>query len=238
MELSIKLNIKDNQIFINDLTTYLEETNNNFLLNKFKKSDTSSLIIVSLNKLNEEKIITNTIGNDITVNQDGWLKIYYLVLPTKKWFLKQNSESLKNYDVIYYIDGNEIYWNNPTSKEFGKIINIEELLDVIQLKNIKTSISYIIKDQISIYNLQKCYINLCQQIFESRGITQCWNKNNIDSELIYKRDLVWMGINVIKYMVECNQLYEAERIIETLNSCNGICNNTKTKNYEQGCGCS
>ena len=47
-----------------------------------------------------------------------------------------------------------------------------------------------------------------------------------------------MAINVIKYMVECNQLYEAERIIELLHSCNGVCGGIKTSTNSDGCGCS
>nr|DAM35540.1 MAG TPA: hypothetical protein [Bacteriophage sp.] len=33
-------------------------------------------------------------------------------------------------------------------------------------------------------------------------MSACWNKNKIDSELIYKRDLVWMSLNVIAYLAE------------------------------------
>ena len=37
---------------------------------------------------------------------------------------------------------------------------------------------------------------------------------NVDKELAIKRDLVWMGINVVRYLVQFNMLAEAERIIE------------------------
>ena len=48
-----------------------------------------------------------------------------------------------------------------------------------------------------------------------------------------------MGITVIKYMVQFNMLAEAERIIELLESCNGICSgNPSTTNKSSGCGCS
>ena len=59
-------------------------------------------------------------------------------------------------------------------------------------------------------------------------MSACWNKNKIDSELIYKRDLVWMSINVIKYLTECEQLAEVERILETINGCNGLCTSSNS----------
>ena len=54
-----------------------------------------------------------------------------------------------------------------------------------------------------------------------------------------------MAINVIKYMVECSQpyeveriLYEVERIIELLHSCNGVCGDKKIRSNGNECGCS
>lgn len=242
MELNIELNIIDNQIFVSDLgSSYLEESDESIPLNRFRRSETKSLAFVSINKIDkEEEVFTHTFGNVLNVDKDGWLKVHYLVLPTKEWLLRvlQKPNAIGIYDIVYYISKNKVYWYQPSSEEFGEVTKLEEILDIAQLPNVKTSISIVSKDQVSICNLQKCYINLCQQIFQSRGFTQCWNKNNIESELIYKRDLVWMAMNVIKYMVECNQLYEAERIIELLHSCNGICSNKKVRNNDNGCGCS
>lgn len=79
---------------------------------------------------------------------------------------------------------------------------------------------------------------MCQQIFENRAFSKCFDRNKIDSELIYKRDLVLMAINVIKYLTECKQLAEVERIVEILNGCNGLCNSSNIINSTNGCGCS
>lgn len=239
MELSIKTNINNNQISITDLSTsYLEESDESTPLNHFRKSETESLVFASINKISkDEEVFAHTFGNVLNIDRDGWLKIYYLVLPTKEWFLRV-FQKLGIYDIVYYISKNKVYWYQPSTQDFGEVIKLKEILDIAQLPNVKTSISIVKEDKISICNLQKCYVNLCQQILESRGFTQCWNKNSIDSELIYKRDLVWMAMNVIKYMVECSQLYEAERIIELLHSCNGVCSNKKVENNVKGCGCS
>ena len=241
MELKINTDINKNQIIVTDVsTTYLEEDDPSFSLNCFRKSDTQSIVIASINKLKGEEVATSTIGNIINIDRDGWLTIYYLVLPTKEWFIRASKTSniLDLYDIVYYVSKGNVYWYQSNTQEFGQVHQLQELIDLAQLPNVKTTLSYAKADRVSIFNLEKCYINLCQQIFESRGFSQCYNKNNIDSELIYKRDLVWMAINVIKYMVECNQLYEAEHIIELLHSCNGVCGDKKVRSNGKGCGCS
>ena len=241
MELKINTDINKNQIIVTDVsTTYLEEDDPSFSLNCFRKSDTQSIVIASINKLKGEEVATSTIGNIINIDRDGWLTIYYLVLPTKEWFIRASKASniLDLYDIVYYVSKGNVYWYQSNTQEFGQVHQLQELIDLAQLPNVKTTLSYAKADRVSIFNLEKCYINLCQQIFESRGFSQCYNKNNIDSELIYKRDLVWMAINIIKYLAECNQPYEVERIIELLYSCNGVCGDKKVRSNGKGCGCS
>ena len=241
MELKINTDINKNQIIVTDVsTTYLKEDDPSFSLNCFRKSDTQSIVIASINKLKGEEVATSTIGNIINIDRDGWLTIYYLVLPTKEWFIRASKTSniLDLYDIVYYVSKGNVYWYQSNTQEFGQVHQLQELIDLAQLPNVKTTLSYAKADRVSIFNLEKCYINLCQQIFESRGFSQCYNKNNIDSELIYKRDLVWMAINVIKYLAECNQPYEVERIIELLYSCNGVCGDKKVRSNGKGCGCS
>ena len=241
MELKINTDINKNQIIVTDVsTTYLAEDDPSFSLNCFRKSDTQSIVIASINKLKGEEVATSTIGNIINIDRDGWLTIYYLVLPTKEWFIRASKTSniLDLYDIVYYVSKGNVYWYQSDTQEFGQVHQLQELIDLAQLPNVKTTLSYAKADKVSIFNLEKCYINLCQQIFESRGFSQCYNKNNIDSELIYKRDLVWMALNVIKYLAECNQPYEVERIIELLYSCNGVCGDKKVRSNGKGCGCS
>lgn len=241
MELKINTDINKNQIIVTDVsTTYLEEDDPSFSLNCFRKSDTQSIVIASINKLKGEEVATSTIGNIINIDRDGWLTIYYLVLPTKEWFIRASKTPniLDLYDIVYYVSKGNVYWYQSDTQEFGQVHQLQELIDLAQLPNVKTTLSYAKADRVSIFNLEKCYINLCQQIFESRGFSQCYNKNNIDSELIYKRDLVWMALNVIKYLAECNQPYEVERIIELLYSCNGVCGDKKVRGNGKGCGCS
>lgn len=244
MKLDITVSTNDNcSITIKDNTKYW--TNPGTAKGEFKYSDSISIDVINLNKISENvvkdyKITPHKSQEEdilIPIKFDGWFTVKHIVLPNKEWFDREVSNSTSSnlglYSIVYYADEETIY-KYLDGESYA--IPLEELLEV---NPVNTTISITSQDYISICFLTKCYINLCQQIFESRGLTQCQNKNNIDSELVYKRDIAQMAINVIKYIVECNnQLYEAERIIELMYSCNGICNNIKSKNYDRGCGCS
>lgn len=243
MELNITITTSDScKVIIEDISNYLPEDQTSIVKGKFKYSDTISIDVLQHNKTEETKY-TNPIYTKHTDNQlinipvkfDGWFTVVHIVLPTKEWFdkeiAKQEGSAIGLYSIVYYSDGTYIYKyiNSQTTQT-----TVEEL---IEINPINTTISRIEKDYVSICFLRKCYINLCQQIFNSRGFSPCWNKNNIDSDLIFRRDLVWMAINVIKYLTECEQLAEVERLIEVLKGCNGLCVSSDITSKTSGCGC-
>lgn len=244
MELSIKITTSDScKVIVQDLSAYLPEDQTGIVKGKFKYSDTISIDVLQHNK-SKETVYTDpvyTLHNtadptNIPVKFDGWFTVIHLVLPTKDWFDKESSKqegsAIGLYNIVYYSDGASIYkYVDGQSSE----TTIDEIIEV---NPVDTTISRTGEDYVSICFLRKCYINLCQQIFNSRGFSSCWNKNDIDRDLIFRRDLVWMAINVIKYLTECEQLAEVQRIIETIKGCNSLCSNDKysMKSYA-GCNC-
>lgn len=82
--------------------------------------------------------------------------------------------------------------------------------------------------------LKHCYIDACRKLFNQNHSIEC-NKNGIDSFLSYKRDLIWAALNTIEYLVEQGDYVEAERILERIMDCNGLC---KDKGPCKRCGCS
>lgn len=244
MELNINITTSDScKVIVEDISKYLSEDFSGTLKNKFKYSDTISIDVLQHNKVQETiyKDPIYTIHNDsklitIPVNFDGWFDVVHIVLPNKEWFERELSKSsgsaINLYNVVYFSDGYSIF--KYINKEILEV-NIDEVLEI---NPIDTTISKINKDYISICFLRKCYINLCQQIFNDKGFSHCWNKNSVDSELVYKRDLVWMAINVIKYLTECEQLAEVERIVELINGCNSLCTPSSITSKTSGCGCS
>lgn len=247
MDLKIKIttcNACDNcKVTVQDDSTYLPEDSTGTVKGKFKFSETISIDVLQLNKTSETVYINPTYTDHTTiknttlqVSSDGWFSLIHLVLPSVEWFNKEKDKTegsaLGLYDIVYFIDENAVF------KYINGNIQQVDISEILEINPTNTTISKVSEDFISICFLQKCYINLCKQILDDRGFSSCWNKNKIDSELVYKRDLVWMAINVIKYLTECEQLMEVERIIETINGCNGLCSSSSSSNNSNGCGCS
>ena len=244
MDLNITIDTDKNcKVVIQDNTEYLPESFTGTSKGSFKYSDTISVAVLQHNKLQETVIKNPTFWDHsssyltVPVEFDGWFTVNYIVLPNKEWFdrelQKTSGSALGLYTLVYFSDEGHIY------KYVDGNISEVTLSEILEINPINTTISKTSKDYISICFLQKCYINLCQQIFNERGFSPCWNKNTIDSELVYKRDLVWMALNVVKYLTSLNQLSEVERIIAQINGCNGLCkSNTAYKPNNSGCGCS
>lgn len=247
MDLKIKIitcNSCDNcKVTVQDNSTYLPEDSTGVVKGKFKFSETISIDVLQLNKTSEIVYINPTYTDHSTVKEatlqvdsDGWFSLVHLVLPSVEWFNKEKAKTegsaLGLYDIVYFIDGDIVY------KYINQSIQQVDISEILEINPVNTTISKTSEDFVSICFLRKCYINLCKQILDNRGFSSCWNKNKIDSELIYKRDLVWMAINVIKYLTECEQLAEVERIVEIINGCNGLCTSSNSSNKASGCGCS
>ena len=223
---------------------YLPESFTGVAKDRFRRSDTVTIDMLILNKTEGQEIQTpkfstpetNSVSSTVPVKFDGWFSVCRVVLPSKDWFVKElekeTGSAIQLYDVVYYSDGSYVYKYLDGSSQAA---TLEELTS----RNPEgTTISIIYKNYVSICFLKKCYLSLCQQIFNSRGFSKCWNKNQIDGDLVFRRDLVWMAINVIKYRVEFNQLAEAQRIIEQIGGCNGLCKSEFRQTPNHGCGCS
>lgn len=245
MEVKINILANKNTLTVQDNTKYLTEGYSYF---NYKPEDCRSIILIESHesKLTDEEIpkfLTGGFGKQIDIQTDGYITVHYIVLPTKEWVFKPESQNIINQQskkYIYYVDKEKII-----DYESQKSISFEELLNFCYSDNINSRIFRTHQEYVNILNLYNCYINLCQQLLSQRGFSNCQAKNKIDSELVYKRDLVWMTINVINYLVERHTennhtLGEAQRIIEMIHSCNGICKETNNLNQtiKHGCGCS
>lgn len=224
---------------------YLAESSTVIAKNKFRYSDTISIDVLQVNRSSGTEIQSQiyTVRNTdkkpthLSIAFDGWFTICHVVIPSEQWLqaeLKKTTTSAINlYDVVYYSDGYKVYkYINNTSIE----VSLDE---VINRNPENTTISIVKKDYVSVCFLRKCYINLCQQLFNSNILTDCNSSNKNNCELIFRRDMVWMALNVIQYLTELNQLAEAERIIEQIGKgCNGLCKQTSQQISKSGCGCS
>lgn len=249
--MKLDVNIKTDDycnVLIEDLSVYQEEQSKSINPSQLKFSDTISIISIIHSDRREDKLKYQYINKHnknsfiIPINFDGVFNINYIVLPTKEWY-DRVLESVSKKDLVEAFGGRICIYDK------GQIIDIRvnsetqlPISDLIESNySDNLSVSSINEQLLSVCKLRKCYINLCQQIFDNKNFSPCWSKNKVDSELVYKRDLVWMAINVITYLwKQGNNQREIERILSQLNTCNGICEPyPKTKfGNTNGCGCS
>ena len=206
------IQLKDGKILI------IDDTPNP--VNGLDRENTVSIYIVQANRSSSSKIIyykliqnsseQRTIELDPT---DGYLQFCHIVLPLEDY--KGSS--------IYYSDGRYVYKNGQ------RLNDLQELVEINTNEFIRHTHNFF-----SVFHLRKCYVSLCQKVFNDRGFDRCFN-GKVDSSLIYKRDLVWAALNVIQYMIDFNQLAEAQRLLERINGCNGLCSSEDTG--DKGCGC-
>lgn len=86
--------------------------------------------------------------------------------------------------------------------------------------------------------LRKCFVTLCKKILEEGAFRNksCCKPKDLDADLIYQRDLVWSVYSTIQYLLDFGQYMEAQRLIERVNVCPGICHGIEKINGG-GCGC-
>lgn len=200
-----KNTVKCNEIFT-DKNCNLVITDSTF------NCDNVQVFILKMNDEILQTIVREKRSQSIVFNkskQDGFYTICKITIP--------KDEAMP----YYYKDGS--YYHNIRRVTLQEILNINPEVS-------KLNFEYLY--YFSTCNLRKCFIKLCQQIFKQQ--TSICNKSNIDNSLTYKRDLVWSALNVIKYMTEMGQIEEAQRLLEEITACNGLC---PPQTNSKGCGC-
>ena len=117
----------------------------------------------------------------------------------------------------YYVSGGIIYKDTLPVTDMGTLLDSSTLT--------KDSLKVII-----ISDIENCYILLLKKILESKLSKVC---KILPSELEIK-DLLQMSISAISYSAELGLVYQAQRIIESIN---GSCNICKTADSNLNCGC-
>lgn len=189
---------------------------------KFKYRDTVTINILEQVKFGTPETLNYTIvehnsDEDVTffkIASDGYYIVNHIILPTKECIesiMAKDQNFDEFYDAIYTSDGEVIY---KYTTEGWVEVDVKELLR----NNYSTTISISSKEIFSTCKLWDCYVNICKILLAS---PRCKDQNN--SELIFNRDVVWMTLNVINYYTSKDQMHEAQRILDDVNSCNGFC---------------
>lgn len=233
---------------------------------QLERTNFVSIYIAQLNTSKESKIIFYKVEEntedtpEITIPsiEDGYISLYHIVIP---WYdqIDWDDDIIYNFRLghYYYLDGvfsTVVKYKKRVGDAYGTFYKLEprEVEDLIQeiltiIENQDTEAykdlfeSYIINitEQypiFSICHLRKCYKNICQSIFNSRIFDKCF-KAKVNSDLIFRRDLVWATINVIQYLVDSKQFAEAQLVLERINECPGLCTEQEKESGKKGCGC-
>lgn len=169
--------------------------------------------------------------SEFSFTRDGVYRIHHIILPTLNWYSKVLE---KKYDLSKYGDL-YIYSDERVFKIVNNIWNPIDIKDIPFIDPlINATLTFDIQYTFNSYQLQECYYKFCKSYFD--------NLDNIcdekDSQFIKNRDLLWMSINVIKYLLDFGRLFEAQKIIEKLYKCSNLCYHTKKIVTNEDCGCS
>ena len=191
-----------------------------------------------------EHVIDCIDESDIEMPIDGLYEVTHIILPTDVWLkyvLERDKSALTAYNLIYYYDTQSQSFMKYVDEE-SVAVSVEEVLEVnatppTDVKEKTTTIIRGDKNTFCMCHLNECFYRLCKNLLGDLP-GRCQNKLDDVKMLIYNRDIIWMGINVIKYLIELAQYYEAQRVLEDITQCGGICKDVdRVVEGGGGCGC-
>lgn len=213
---------------------------------RYKYSQCYTLNVITYQSEDDETLFDSSIKchetsldvADFQLDKDGIYNIYHIIIPSIEWFnelVKDNINFLKEYNIIYITDGDYVYKcsiDDNNDIHYSKC-SIEE---VYQVNSCGTTLFSSTETIFSTYNLYMCYINICKELLGDPHKCSACNYQSTNMDLRYRRDLVWMALNVIEYYIKRDELEAAYQVIVDLMGCGGLCENTIKR--EHSCGCS
>lgn len=183
---------------------------------------TLNLLIDSNNKIITSCVNTHT-GTDESLFkniQDGWYKIYHIIIP-KIEYLPTEYTTLFKYDNLFYYKDGYIYKYLVR----GEVLQNIELTDL--LKDCNSNITTSWKNVFVYYNLETC---LQSYILASNGninientsIPECSECRKLTQEQTIKvRDYLNMLLEMMEHYIQCSNYSSAQEIISLVkNYCN------------------
>ena len=204
---------------------------------------------------NEEKVLKDviisqhvqeTIGEDVynvpdsakfQLDVDGEYQVVHLIIPTKDWVDKYiaafEEDPTEIYSEVYVCDGINVY--SYSDQTYTKI-SLEDAFEKFDPENpIAYSTAGILETTFNMCKLDTCLFKINSKLLHEYCPAKC-NKSTL-SDLILKRDLLWMTKHVIIYLLEKGNFQEAQRVIEQFQGCNDFCNDNSNEGGSS-CGCS
>lgn len=183
--------------------------------------------------------------SEVEMPIDGLYEVTHIIIPNDSWLnyvLERDPSALDAYNLIYYYDIPSETFMKYLGKDSVEV-TVEEVLGVnaVPPANVTEKTSTIIrgdKNTFCMCYINECFYRLCKNLLSDLP-GRCSNRLDDVKGLIYNRDIIWMAINVIKYLIELKQFYEAQRVLEDVTQCGGICKKVMLdrNTIGGGCGC-
>lgn len=218
--LDININISTEcKLHVQDQTKYSSDLSSN---ESMRFNDLMTHILVIEQKDSLFVTYSEVREFEVPLEIEGLFIAHYLVIPNK--FTIDSPTG-------YYWDGDHPVYVDALGNE--KRIELKTLLTInVELTNIKR----FSKDFLSICSLKNCYIKICKELMNKSCPENCSGTQY--SELSYKKDLLWMAINILEYLIEFDRIDEANQLLKQVYyGCNGLCKQTTLRLGDYDCGC-
>ena len=204
--------------------------------------------------INKDEYIYNIPSSDVD-------PVYEENFPTKQYSLEGDGTFyLKRMFVVsrtFYeslspslLTGKTVVFYDDSDLKFYKVVSgVEEEIQLVDLAAEFTSSyfgAFTSHKLFSICFLKRCYYLLQRRVLNnSLGINPPNKRNRkcftgdceSDEELISKRDFIHNTIHVLDYLIDCGYYDDAQRLLESLNTCGFICRDVGiSTNNDCGCG--
>ena len=166
------------------------------------------------------------------LEKDGHYYYQKVILPTSDHPMSGENEHLYYEDgFAYYVDEDEGIEKKLDLKEDFDDIYGYALGNPVPVDNCFCFSA----DVFSIYDLLKCYLlkerDRINNYFKNGCNSNCTNQSNIDFEI----DILLAAVLVIQHLIEDENYFEAQRILNGLLTCGNLCKDYS--NNLKGCGC-
>ena len=234
---------------------------NVLLLNKYSTSPiiintTETLVNIPTGSVNTT-YSANFTTSSYPLTYDGTYTMYRFFIPTLTFYTANHANSIYTGITQYYSDGTNIYLvvsGTPTI-----ITPLAFATTVLTSSNVLVNSTQFI----STCNMNNCYFRLLSTILDynigkrhyreehNNEYRQDYGDSYLDStryskseddkryvikDLMLKRDILYMTLETIKYLIGVNNITQIEKLIESIDVCGTLCGNVLNQNY--GCGCS
>ena len=138
----------------------------------------------------------------------------------------------------YYIGPKNLY-NETTYYTKEEALQLStKTSDYLQLYKENGSQTFIFNQSVfSACKVQQCLIKLQKMLIKDFSRSCSMSDCNRNIELKHKCDLMLSIVTVLDYLVSLHKFEEAQRIIDSLSGCNGICDDISDGLTTNRCGC-